>query len=121
MLERIAADLGAHAVLVVAPGSELPLGEEAAYPAEIRNDLVLLAQVQLATSASHGERGEAGRQAFGVDLGHGAAAGSDSSVVPAGPAGPSRPTSWPWWATRRAGRQMASRRFAALAALPWQP
>jgi PAS domain S-box-containing protein len=70
VLERIAADLGAHAVLVVAPGSELPLGEEAAYPAEIRNDLVLLAQVRSAW-ASHGERATASGHAFGVDLGAG--------------------------------------------------
>jgi PAS domain S-box-containing protein len=67
VLERIAADLGARAVLVVAPGSALPLGEEAAYPAEIRNDLVLLAQVRSAW-AGHGARATASGHAFQVDL-----------------------------------------------------
>jgi PAS domain S-box-containing protein len=67
VLERIAADLGAQAVLVVAPGSRLPLGEEAAYPAEIRNDLVLLAQVRSAW-ASHGTHATASGHAFQVDL-----------------------------------------------------
>ena len=67
VLERIAADLGAQAVLVVAPGSALPLGEEAAYPAEARNDLVLLAQVRSAW-ASHGARATASGHAFQVDL-----------------------------------------------------
>ena len=67
VLERIAADLGARAVLVVAPGSELPLGEEAAYPAEICNDLVLLAQVRSAW-AGHGARATASGHAFQVDL-----------------------------------------------------
>src|ERR1700683_3119886 len=63
VLERIAADLGAQAALVVAPGSELPLGEEAAYPSEIRNDLVLLAQVRSAWAA-HGSRATASGHAF---------------------------------------------------------
>jgi PAS domain S-box-containing protein len=67
VLERIAADLGAQAALVVAPASKLPLGEEAAYPAEIRNDLVLLAQVRSAW-ASHGTHATASGHAFQVDL-----------------------------------------------------
>ncbi|HEY3977984.1 MAG TPA: PAS domain-containing sensor histidine kinase [Streptosporangiaceae bacterium] len=67
VLERIAADLGAQAALVVAPGSKLPLGEEAAYPAEIRNDPVLLAQVRSAW-ASHGTHATASGHAFQVDL-----------------------------------------------------
>jgi PAS domain S-box-containing protein len=67
VLERIATDLGAQAALVVAPGSKLPLGEEAAYPSEIRNDPVLLAQVRSAW-ASHGTHATASGHAFQVEL-----------------------------------------------------
>ena len=67
VLERIAVDLGAQAALVVAPGSELPLGEESAYPSEIRNDLVLLAQVRSAW-ASHSSHATASGHAFQLDL-----------------------------------------------------
>jgi PAS domain S-box-containing protein len=67
VLERIAADFGAQAALVVAPGSEVPLGEAAAYPSEIRNDLVLLAQVRSAWAA-HGGHATASGHAFQVDL-----------------------------------------------------
>jgi PAS domain S-box-containing protein len=84
VLERIAADLGAQAALVVAPGSALPLGEEAAYPGEIRNDLVLLAQVRSAW-ASHGSRATASGHAFEVDLDSGRRR-TGLLVVPAEPA-----------------------------------
>jgi PAS domain S-box-containing protein len=67
LLERLAADLGAQAALVVAPGSPQPLGEAAAYPRDILNDLVLLAQIRSAWTA-HGGRAVASGQAFEVDL-----------------------------------------------------
>jgi PAS domain S-box-containing protein len=67
VLERIAVDLGAQAALVVASGSDLPLGEEAAYPGEIRNDLVLLAQIRSAW-AERGGHATATGHAFQVEL-----------------------------------------------------
>jgi PAS domain S-box-containing protein len=84
VLERITADLGAQAALVVAPGSELPLGEEAAYPADIRNDLVLLAQVRSAWAA-HGGHATASGHAFQVELNSGRRR-AGLLVVPAEPA-----------------------------------
>ena len=51
VLERLTGDLGAQAALVVAPGLAQPLGETGAYPADIRNDLVLLAQIRTAWAA----------------------------------------------------------------------
>jgi PAS domain S-box-containing protein len=66
-MERIAVELGAQAALVVASGSGLPQGEEAAYPADIRNDLVLLAQVRSAW-AERGAHATATGHAFQVEL-----------------------------------------------------
>jgi PAS domain S-box-containing protein len=84
VLERITTDLGAQAALIVAPGSELPLGEEAAYPADIRNDLVLMAQVRSAWTA-HGGHATASGHAFQVDLDSGRRR-TGLLVVPAEPA-----------------------------------
>src|SRR5580693_6066146 len=70
VLERLAADLGALAALVVAPGLPVPLGEEAAFPVDGRNDPVLLAQVRSAWAA-HGGHAAASGHAFQVDLDHG--------------------------------------------------
>ncbi|HEY2285975.1 MAG TPA: hypothetical protein VGH88_09565, partial [Streptosporangiaceae bacterium] len=67
VMERIAVELGAQAALVVASGSGLPQGEEAAYPADIRNDLVLLAQVRSAW-AERGGHARATGHAFQVEL-----------------------------------------------------
>jgi PAS domain S-box-containing protein len=89
LLERLVADLGAQAVLVVAPGSPQPLGEAAAYPRDILNDLVLLAQIRSAW-ATHGERAAASGQAFQVDLDSGRRR-AGLLVVPAEPADGQRP------------------------------
>jgi PAS domain S-box-containing protein len=89
LLERLAADLGAQAALVVAPGSARPLGEAASYPRDILNDLVLLAQIRSAWAA-HGAQAVASGQAFGVDLDSGRRRGG-LLVVPAEPADGQRP------------------------------
>jgi PAS domain S-box-containing protein len=67
VLERLTSDLGAQAALVVAPGLAQPLGEAGAYPADIRNDLVLLAQIRSAWAA-HGQQAAASGQAFTAEL-----------------------------------------------------
>jgi PAS domain S-box-containing protein len=67
LIDRLAADFGAEAALVVAPGATQPLGEGAAYPPDISRDLVLLAQIRSAW-ATFGGRAAASGQAFQVDL-----------------------------------------------------
>jgi PAS domain S-box-containing protein len=89
LIERLAADFGAQAALVVAPSSAQPLGEAASYPRDIPNDLVLLAQIRSAWAA-HGEQAAASGQAFEVDLDSGRRRGG-LLVVPAEPADGQRP------------------------------
>jgi PAS domain S-box-containing protein len=89
LLERLTTDLGAQAALVVAPASAQPLGEAAAYPRDILNDLVLLAQIRSAW-ATHGAQAAASGQAFGVDLDSGRRRGG-LLVVPAEPVDGQRP------------------------------
>jgi PAS domain S-box-containing protein len=84
VLERLASAFAAQAALVIAPGSVQPLGEEAAYPRDILDDPVLLAQVRSAW-ATHGSEAVASGRPFQVDLdsGHRRAG---LLVVPAEPA-----------------------------------
>jgi PAS domain S-box-containing protein len=84
VLERLTSDLGAQAALVVAPGLAQPLGEAAAYPADIRNDLVLLAQIRSAWAA-HGQQAARSGQAFTGELDSGRHR-AGLLVVPAEPA-----------------------------------
>jgi PAS domain S-box-containing protein len=89
LIERLAADFGAQAALVVAPSSAQPLGEAASYPRDLPNDLVLLAQIRSAWAA-HGEQAAASGQAFEADLDSGRRRGG-LLVVPAEPADGQRP------------------------------
>jgi PAS domain S-box-containing protein len=89
LLERVSADVGAQAALVMAPGSARPLGEAASYPPDILNDLVLLAQIRSAWAA-HGGHAVASGQAFQVDLDSGRRR-AGLLVVPAGPSAEQRP------------------------------
>jgi PAS domain S-box-containing protein len=89
LLERLSADVGAQAALVVAPGSAQPLGEAAAYPRDILNDLMLLAQIRSAWAA-HGGRAVASGEPFQVDLDSGRRR-VGLLVVPAEPADGQRP------------------------------
>jgi PAS domain S-box-containing protein len=84
VLERLTSDLGAQAALIVAPGLAQPLGEAMACPADIRNDLVLLAQIRSAWAA-HGERAAASGRAFCAELDSGRHR-AGLLVVPAAPA-----------------------------------
>lgn len=67
VLERLAADFGAQAALVVSAGSARPLGEQVAYPCDILDDAVLLAQIQSAWATQAGQAAASG-QAVDVDL-----------------------------------------------------
>ena len=67
LIERLATDFGAQAALVIAPGAARPLGEGPAYPAKVRSDLVLMAQIRSAW-ATFGERAAVSGQAFAVEL-----------------------------------------------------
>jgi PAS domain S-box-containing protein len=84
VLERLTGDLGAQAALIIAPGLAQPLGETGAYPADIRNDLVLLAQIRSAWAA-HGQRAAVTGEAFSAELDSGRHR-ADLLVVPADPA-----------------------------------
>jgi PAS domain S-box-containing protein len=89
LLERLATDFGAAAALVLTAGSAQPLGEQAVYPLEIRNDLVLLAQLRSAW-ATYGGQAVSSGQAFQIDLDSGQHHAS-LLVAPAEPVAGRRP------------------------------
>jgi PAS domain S-box-containing protein len=89
LLERLTADFGAEAALVVTPGTAQPLGEQAVYPPEVRDDLVLLAQLRSAWATYGGQAASSG-QAFQITLDSGRHHAS-LLVAPAEPVAGRRP------------------------------
>jgi len=85
VLDRLLTAFGAQGALVLAPGSLRPHGQEAVRPADLLDDLVLLAQVRAAW-ASHGPEATATGRPFEVELDSGRHR-ARLLVAPAEPAG----------------------------------